>query len=161
VEDNIPRPDPSDRTIEAIRNAILGLRELLGMQMCGIESSIGQHFKNIEKQLADSATRIALDNATSREAVAVALAGVLEAANERTIKFEALERRVAALELAISQAGGRSLGTSLFGSTVVQASVVISVVVGIIALILTWQNSSRLATADIPGSMYLKQHNSP
>src|ERR1017187_198479 len=113
AKENIPIPNPSDLTIVAIREAITHVREVIHVEMGGIQAVIAERLNSIEKRLDSGMIEV-------RASAAVALAGVVEAGKDQVIKFETLERRVAALELTLSQTGGKDLGATRFGASVSQ-----------------------------------------
>src|ERR1019366_6325153 len=130
---NIPIPDPSDKTIIGIRDAIHNLREVIHAEMGGVQAVIAERLNSIEKRLDSGMVEV-------RASAAVALAGVVEAGKDQVIKFETLERRVAALELTLSQTGGKDLGATRFGASVSQLFAAAAAVAAVVALFFTWHN---------------------
>lgn len=132
-EKNIPIPDPSDKTITGIRDAIASLREIIHAEVGGIQAVIAERLNSIEKRLDSGMVEV-------RASAAVALAGVVEAGKDQVIKFETLERRVAALELTLSQTGGKDLGASRFGTSISQVLAAGAALAAILALFFAWNN---------------------
>jgi hypothetical protein len=131
--DNIPIPDPSDKTILAIREAVHNIREIIHAEMGGVQAVIAERLNSIEKRLDSGMVEV-------RASAAVALAGVVEAGKDQVIKFETLERRVAALELTLSQTGGKDLGATRFSSTISQIFAAAAAVATVAALFIAWSN---------------------
>jgi hypothetical protein len=117
---NIPIPDPSDKTITVLREAIAQQSQLVDSKMGGIQQVIAEQFKSIDRRLADRDASLALASGAAKETVATALAAVVETGRGGNIRFDLLERRVAALELAISGASGKSSGMSTLTAGIVQ-----------------------------------------
>ena len=126
-------PPPSDKTIAAIHQAIDHIRELIHAEMGGIQAVIGERLNSIEKSLNSGMVEV-------RASAAVALAGVVEASKDQVIKFETLERRVAALELTLSQTGGKDLGATKVGVTLSQIFAAAAAITAIFSLFFTWFN---------------------
>jgi hypothetical protein len=118
---NIPVPDPSDKTMNALREAVAQAELLVTAQLQGVKDVIEERFKSIDRRLADRDATLVTATAAQKENVATALAAVIEAGKSGTTRFDLLERRVAALELAISGSLGRSSGTGLLASGLAQA----------------------------------------
>src|ERR1035437_7621210 len=133
VHTNIPIPDPSDKTIAAIREAVTHIREVIHAEMGGVQSVIAERLNSIEKRLDSGMVEV-------RASAAVALAGVVEAGKDQVIKFETLERRVAALELTLSQTGGKDLGATRFGASISQLFAAAAAVAAVLALVFSWFN---------------------
>jgi hypothetical protein len=131
--DNIPIPDPSDKTIAAIRDAVANIREIIHAEMGGVQAVIAERLNSIEKRLDSGMVEV-------RASAAVALAGVVEAGKDQVIKFETLERRVAALELTLSQTGGKDLGATRFQQTIYQLFAAGAAAATVGALFLAWSN---------------------
>jgi hypothetical protein len=130
---NIPIPDPSDKTIIGIRDAIHNLREIIHVEVGGVQAVIAERLNSIEKRLDSGMVEV-------RASAAVALAGVVEAGKDQVIKFETLERRVAALELTLSQTGGKDLGATRFQQTIYQLFAAGAAAATVGALFLAWSN---------------------
>jgi hypothetical protein len=130
---NIPIPDPSDKTIVGIRDAIHNLREIIHVEVGGVQAVIAERLNSIEKRLDSGMVEV-------RASAAVALAGVVEAGKDQVIKFETLERRVAALELTLSQTGGKDLGATRFQQTIYQLFAAGAAAATVGALFLAWSN---------------------
>jgi|ERR1035437_263039 hypothetical protein len=130
---NIPIPDPSDKTIIGIRDAIHNLREIIHVELGGVQAVIAERLNSIEKRLDSGMVEV-------RASAAVALAGVVEAGKDQVIKFETLERRVAALELTLSQTGGKDLGATRFQQTIYQLFAAGAAAATVGALFLAWSN---------------------
>jgi hypothetical protein len=130
---NIPIPDPSDKTVEAIRVAVNATRELIHAEQGGIQAVINERLNSIDKRLDTGMIEV-------RASAAVALAGVVEAGKDQVIKFETLERRVAALELTLSQTGGKDIGSTRFGSAISQALAGLAAVAAMLAAAFAWHN---------------------
>jgi hypothetical protein len=130
---NIPIPDPSDKTIAAIREAVHTVREIIHAEMGGVQAVIAERLNSIEKRLDSGMVEV-------RASAAVALAGVVEAGKDQVIKFETLERRVAALELTLSQTGGKDLGASRFSSGISQLFAIAAAIAAVAAIFLGWSN---------------------
>lgn len=118
---NIPIPDPTDKTLVAVREAIQQLSLLVDSKMGGIQAVIAEQFRSIEKRISDRDVNLLTATAAQKETVATALAAVIEASKSGSIRFDLLERRVAALELAISNTVGKSTGTSVLSTGLLQA----------------------------------------
>src|ERR1035437_1949445 len=129
----IPIPDPSDKTIIGIRDAIHNLREIIHVELGGVQAVIAERLNSIEKRLDSGMVEV-------RASAAVALAGVVEAGKDQVIKFETLERRVAALELTLSQTGGKDLGATRFGASISQLFAAAAAVAAVLALVFSWFN---------------------
>jgi glutamate/tyrosine decarboxylase-like PLP-dependent enzyme len=114
---NIPVPDPSDKTVGAMRDAIAQLSTLVDAKMGGIQAVIAEQFRSIDKRLSERDTRFELVSKDQKDAIATALTAVIEAGRQQNIKFDVLERRVAALELALTGMTSKSTGASSFAST--------------------------------------------
>lgn len=121
VDENIPIPDPSDKTVIALRDAIAQLSLLVDAKMGGIQAVIAEQFKGIDKRLSERDTRFEVAGKDAKEAVSTALSAVIEASKSGTIRFEVLERRVSALELAITTATGKATGSSELASGIATA----------------------------------------
>jgi hypothetical protein len=130
---NIPIPDPSDKTIVAVREAIASMSTLVDAKMGGIQAVISEQFKSIDRRLADRDASLSLASSAAKESVATALAAVVETSRGGNIRFDLLERRVAALELAISGASGKSLGSTAFSSGLLQAAATAAAVLAAVA----------------------------
>ena len=126
-------PPPSDKTIAAIHLAVDHIRELIHAEMGGIQAVIGERLNSIEKSLNSGMVEV-------RASAAVALAGVVEASKDQVIKFETLERRVAALELTLSQTGGKDLGASKVGLTLSQIFAAAAAVAAVCTFFFAWFN---------------------
>lgn len=141
---NIPNPDPSTLTVRDIRAAIEALSTLVDAKLGGIQSVIAEQFKSIDRRLADRDAAASLVGAAAKESVATALAAVVETGKGGNIRFDLLERRVAALELALSQSLGKSSGVSSTGDWAAKAIAAIAAIVATIALFFTfWKESGH------------------
>jgi UDP-N-acetylmuramate-alanine ligase len=136
VEENIPVPDPSNKTVEALlvdkiamREAIAQLSTLVDSKLGGVQAVIAEQFKSIDKRLADRELTLVSATATQKENVATALAAVIESGKSGSVRFDLLERRVAALELAISGSLGKTTGSSAMTSGFLQAIVTAAAVI--------------------------------
>lgn len=138
-EENIPNPDPSELTVRDIRSAIENLSALVDAKLGGIQAVISEQFKSIERRLLDRDLRLDQGTVAAKESVATALAAVIETGKGGNIRFDLLERRVAALELALSQSLGKSAGVSTTGDVASKVVASIAAIVAIIALFLTWR----------------------
>jgi UDP-N-acetylmuramate-alanine ligase len=118
---NIPVPDPSDKTMAALREAVLQAEHLVNSRLQGAKDVIEERFKSIDRRLSDRDATLVTATAAQKENVATALAAVIEEGKSRTTRFDLLERRVAALELAISGSLGKVSGTGLLASGFAQA----------------------------------------
>ena len=108
---NIPIPDPSDKTMETLKETVYQAGLLITAQLQGVKDVIEERFKSIDKRLADRDATLITATAAQKETVATALAAVIEAGKSGATRFDLLERRVAALELAISGSLGKTSGT--------------------------------------------------
>jgi lysozyme family protein len=117
---NIPIPDPSDITVHVIKDAVAQLSNLVDAKMGGLQAVIAEQFKSIDKRLSDRDATLVTATAAQKETVATALAAVIESGKSGATRFDLLERRVAALELAISGSMGKSMGTSTMSSGMMQ-----------------------------------------
>lgn len=131
MESNVPIPDPSVKTVEDIREAVSHVRELIDVRLGGIQEVIAERLNSIEKRLDAGMIEI-------RASAAVALAGVVEAGKDQIIKFETLERRVAALELALSQSGGKEVGAGRFTENIVQTLISAAAIATVLGLYVAW-----------------------
>lgn len=136
---NIPIPDPSDKTVRDIKEAMAQVSALLHAEMGGVQAVISEQFKSIDKRLSDRDVRDNLASASAKESVATALAAVVETSRGGNIRFDLLERRVAALELAISGQSGKLQGQTGLSSGALQ-------VLGVIAAILSAAAAYYVAT---------------
>ena len=118
---NIPIPDPSDKTMETLKETVYQAGLLITAQLQGVKDVIEERFKSIDKRLADRDATLITATAAQKETVATALAAVIEAGKSGATRFDLLERRVAALELAISGSLGKTSGTTGLASGVGQA----------------------------------------
>lgn len=139
AEQNIPNPDPSALTVRDIRQAVENLSALVDAKMGGIQAVIAEQFKSIEKRLSERDVRLDQGTVSAKESVATALAAVIETGKGGKIRFDLLERRVAALELALSQSLGRSAGVSTTGEVATKVIAAIAAVAAILALFFTWR----------------------
>src|ERR1035437_9489715 len=130
---NIPIPDPSDKTIIGIRDAIHNLREIIHVEVGGVQAVLKERLNSLENRLNSGMVEV-------RASAAVALAGVVEAGKDQVIKFETLERRVAALELTLSQTGGKDWGATRFGASISQLFAAAAAVAAVLALVFSWFN---------------------
>lgn len=146
AESNIPIPDPSEKTVRDIEAAIRQVREIIHAEMGGIQAVIAERLNSIEKRLEQGFIE-------EKASVLVALAGVTEAGRAQVVKFEVLERRVAALELATSQSSGKTLGFQGFGSGVSQAILTLAAIIAMIGFIIAWNNSERITHLSEPSSL--------
>lgn len=131
MESNVPIPDPSVKTVDDIREAVSHVRELIDIRLGGIQEVIAERLNSIEKRLDAGMIEI-------RASAAVALAGVVEAGKDQIIKFETLERRVAALELALSQSGGKEVGAGRFTENIVQTLISAAAIATVLGLYVAW-----------------------
>src|ERR1017187_6951075 len=146
AKENIPIPNPSDLTIVAIRDAVAHVREVIHVEMGGVQAVIAERLNSIEKRLDSGMIEV-------RASAAVALAGVVEAGKDQIIKFETLERRVAALELTLSQSGGKDLGATRFSSSISQVFAAGAAIAAILALFFTWSNYNHAAVTPPDSTM--------
>jgi hypothetical protein len=140
---NIPNPDPSTLTVRDIKESIAALSSLVDAKLGGIQAVIAEQFKSIERRLSDRDAAANLVGAAAKESVATALAAVVETGKGGNIRFDLLERRVAALELALSQSLGKSSGTSYAGDIVAKVIGALAAIIATIALFLTWKQSGN------------------
>jgi hypothetical protein len=130
---NIPNPDPSAITRIEIKDAISNVRSLIDERLGGIQAVIAERLNSIEKRLDSGMIEV-------RASAAVALAGVVESSKDQVIKFETLERRVAALELALSQTGGKDIGATKFSGSISQLLAAAAAAAAILMFFLAWSN---------------------
>jgi uncharacterized ferredoxin-like protein len=97
------------------------LSHLVDAKMGGVQGVIAEQFKSIEKRLGERDIKFDLVSKDQKDAIATALTAVTEAGKQHDIKFDVLERRVSALELAIAAAGSKASGVSAFATTVTTA----------------------------------------
>jgi hypothetical protein len=123
---NIPNPDPSEKTNIELRSAIGNVREILHLELGGIQAVINERLNAIEQRLNAGFVE-------GKQSVVTALAGVTEAGNAQVVKFDVLERRVAALELAVSATGGKAMGGGDMTKGLLQAAATAAAVIAAMA----------------------------
>ena len=138
---NIPNPDPSTLTVRDIKEAVSQLSSLVDAKVGGIQAVIAEQFKSIERRLSDRDAADKLVSAAAKESVVTALAAVVETGKGGNIRFDLLERRVAALELALSQSLGKSSGATGTGEIVFKMIAAIAAIASIVALFFVWRDS--------------------
>jgi hypothetical protein len=116
-------PDPSARTISAVQDAVHTLSRLMELKVGGVEAVILQKFIAIDERLKEREHRYTAEVDEIRRSIALGI-------SERNSKFDGLERRVAALELANSALSGRRGEMTSIVNTFFQALVTIAAVIG-------------------------------